>query len=387
MKKFLKYAVTAVVTAVVTLAVAFLLLGGDLMRIAEQVCLMKKITTVDTKANKKAVYFDVDSDTVGDNLAKAYIDMIDDDYSAYFDEEDYSEKQDEREGIANKSIGITISIKSGEKYPSVIYVHRNSPAKEAGLQVGDRMISINGVSLKDETTAKAVGLIKEKDTARITVKRGDKKLEFSVELKEFVLDSVSWKMIDETCVINITEFEESTVSQFDEALKFAEDKGAKSLVFDLRDNPGGYVDSCAKILDKICPKGDLVRMKYKDGSVKVAYTSDEEEINLPISVIVNQNTASAAEIFALNIRDYNKGKLVGVKTFGKGIAQTTYEIGDGTAVKFTTATIVDENGDTYHKEGIMPDYEVTLSEEEMIDYLYWTDEEDFQLQKALQIVK
>ncbi len=386
-KSIFKYAVTCFLTVIVTLVAAFMLLGGDFTRVFEQIELMRKITTIDTKVNKNAVYFKSNNDEVGDALAQSYIDLIDDDYSAYFNDETYGEKQDEREGISNKSIGITIAIKGDEKYPSIVYVNRLSPANEQGIKVGDKLLKINGNSLKGKTTNETAELIKSEDTAKLTVRRNGKTLEFSVGLEEFILDSVMWRMVDDTCVIKITEFESSTVSQFDEAIEFAEKQGAKSLVFDLRNNPGGYVDACAEILDKICPEGDLVRMKYADGSIKETYRSDKSELDLPMAVIINSNTASAAEIFALNIRDLCEGKIVGEKSFGKGIAQTTYEIGDGTAVKFTTATIVDKDGETYHKKGIAPDIEVTFTDEQNKNYLFLTDNEDTQLKKALEIVK
>lgn len=386
MKKsaILKTSVTVIITVILTLFSAFLLLGGDVSRVFEQIKLMKKITTVDSTVNKNAVYFDTESDQVGAKLTETYIDLIDDDYAMYFDKESFDKKEDERKGISDKSIGISIAVKENEKYPTVMYVKRNSPGEKAGVKKGDKLLKINGTSLKGLTVAQTAECIKEGEPINLVFKRGKKTYKAELQQEEFIVDSVIWRMIDDVCVIKITEFEESTVAQFDEAMDFANENNAKALVFDMRNNLGGYVDSCAKILDKICPEGTLVRMKYKDGNIEEKYKSDNSEIDLPMAVIINGNTASAAEIFAMNIRDFEKGKIVGETSYGKGIAQTTYKLSDGSAVKFTTATVIDKNGKTYHKKGIEPDIKSEFSDEQNKNYMFLTDEQDTQLQKALE---
>lgn len=385
MKKFFKSIATIIITAIITLNSAFLLLGGDLSRAVEQVNLMRKITIIDSKVNKNAMYFDSDSQKVSDTLAKAYLGLIDDNYSIYFDNQEYSTKIDEGKGIVDNSFGIWVALKNGEKYVSVIYVNRESPANKADILQGDKLFEIDDKSLENKTPFEVASLMKENST--LTVLRDGKTFEIKVETAEFTEDSVMWKMIGNVCVINITQFGEATVEQFDKALKYAKENDAKSILFDVRNNPGGYVDSCAKILDKICPEGELVRMKLADGKIKAEFPSDSDCIDLPMAVLINNSTASAAEIFALNVKQLSGGILVGEKTYGKGIAQTTYELGDGSAIKFTTATIVDENGETYHKKGIEPDEKVEFKNNKNKFYLFMDQNEDIQLQKALQLLK
>ena len=386
-KKILKFIFTVVITALITLFVAFLALGGDIYRISEQTSLIKKVCTIDTKMNKYALEFDSDNETVGNTIANSYLSLLNDDkYAFYFSKEEMTERNLEKQGIADKSIGINIAIKPGEKYPTIVYVNRDCPAKTAGIKKGDKIIKINNKSLKNQTTTKAAEYISEKNTAKLVLKRGKKTVKISATLGEFTRDSVIYRMIDKTCLIQITEFDDATVKQFDDVIKFANKNNAKSLVFDLRNNPGGYVKSCAEILDKICPEGDLVKMRDKYGKQEVLFSSDKNEIKMPMAVLVNSGSASAAEIFAMNIRDYNKGKLIGENTFGKGIAQTTYPLGDGTAIKFTTETVIDKNGKTYHKKGLKPDYEVKFTDKQNANYLFLTDKEDSQLQKALEVV-
>lgn len=372
-------------TVLITLLSAFLLLGGDISRIFTQVSLIKKVTSVDTLVNKNSVYFSSNSDETGEELVKTYISLIDDDYAFYFDKTDLENKNNEREGLADKSLGVSIAIKKGENYPTAVYVHSQSPAHLSGVEKGDKILSINGVSLKGKSTEEAVKLITG-DEVTLKLKRKNRTLKISVKPDTFTYDSVIFRMIGSTCVIKITEFESSTVSQFNDALEFLKDNNADSVIFDLRNNPGGYVDSCISILDEILPKGDTVRTKDKNGKITVVGTSDgKNKLDLPMAVLVNGSTASTAEIFAVNIRDFEKGKLVGENTYGKGIVQTTYKLSDSTAVKFTTATVVDKNGNSYHKVGLSPDIKVEFTEEQNQNYLFLSDDEDTQLQKALNL--
>lgn len=385
-RKAIKLLPVILATILITLLSAFLLLGGDVSRIFTQVSLIKKVTSVDTLVNNNSIYFTSNSDETSEEIVKTYISMIDDDYAFYFDKADLETKNNEREGLAEKSIGVSIAIKDGEDYPTAVYVHSNSPAKLSGVEKGDKILSINGVSLKGKSTEDAVNLI-DGDKVKLKLKRKNRTLNISVKPDTFTYDSVIPRMIGSTCVIKITEFEESTVSQFNDALEFLKDNNADSVIFDLRNNPGGYVDACVSILDQILPKGDTVRTKDKNGKISVIGTSDDKKkIDLPMAVLVNGSTASAAEIFAVNIRDFEKGKLVGENTFGKGIVQTTYKLSDGTAVKFTTATVVDKNGNSYHKSGLSPDVKVEFTDEQNENYLFLSDDEDTQLQKALTLL-
>ena len=230
MKKFFKSIATIIITAIITLISAFLLLGGDLSRAVEQVNLMRKITIIDSKVNKNAIYFDSDSQKVSDTLAKAYLGLIDDNYSIYFDNQEYSTKIDEGKGIVDNSFGIWVALKNGEKYVSVIYVNRESPANKAGILQGDKLFEIDDKSLENKTPFEVASLMKENST--LTVLRDGKTFEIKVKTAEFTEDSVMWKMIGNVCVINITQFGEATVEQFDKALKYAKEKPTRKGGYD-----------------------------------------------------------------------------------------------------------------------------------------------------------
>ena len=186
--------------------------------------------------------------------------------------------------------------------------------------------------------------------------------------------------------IAIADFSSNTKEQYDEAMKDLQAQGMKAVVFDLRYNGGGLVDSVVEILDEILPEGTTVYMEDKNGK-RTDYTSDGEHyLDMPIAVLTSKNTASAAEIFAGAIRDYEYGTLIGTKTYGKGIVQTTVPLSDGSAIKITIASYFTPSGECIHKKGIKPDVELEY------EFMGGDDEEystslDNQIQKACEILR
>ncbi len=186
--------------------------------------------------------------------------------------------------------------------------------------------------------------------------------------------------------VQVTEFNDSTATQFSNQVDTLIGQGAQALIFDMRNNGGGTLTSVTRMLDKLLPEGDIVSAVYKDGTVDVLAKSDEGEINLPMVVLTNNRTASAAELFTQALRDYNKAKSVGTTTYGKGTMQTVKKLNDGSAVNVTVARYLPPSGISYDGEGIKPDYEVELTAD-MEDNLANLDETtDPQLRKALEVV-
>ena len=186
--------------------------------------------------------------------------------------------------------------------------------------------------------------------------------------------------------IRITEFSSNTVGQFEKALSTALDR-ADGIIFDIRNNTGGTVKATAKILDMILPEGPIVSSTDKAGKTKVLYTSDSAEVDLPMVVLVNKNTASAAELFAAALRDYDKAKLVGSNTYGKGVMQDIYPLSDGSAIKITTAKFNPPKSDNFNGVGLKPDFVVDLSAEQEKQWYELDNTNDPQFIKALSVVK
>ena len=165
------------------------------------------------------------------------------------------------------------------------------------------------------------------------------------------------------------------------------DNGVQALVFDVRNNPGGTIDSVVAMLDRLLPEGDLVSATYHDGHTEILGTSDAQEINLPMVVLTNDQTASAAELFAQAIKDYNKGRTVGTQTYGKGVMQTIYPLSDGGALSITVAKYNPPKSANFDGVGVRPDYEVQLSAEQQRNFYDLDANTDPQLRKALELAE
>ena len=202
--------------------------------------------------------------------------------------------------------------------------------------------------------------------------------------------TVSSRMYEESDIgiVRINEFNTATVEQFDQAMTSLREKGAKKLIFDLRYNPGGELGSITAILDKILPEGDIIKVTDKEGNQSTIAVSDAEEIDLPMAVLINGSSASAAELFAASIRDYEKGPLIGETTFGKGTMQTLMPLPDGSAVSISYRMFTSAAGVNYEGVGIEPDITVSLDEDLKEKNFYkMTDQEDNQLQAAIEYLQ
>lgn len=336
---------------------------------------------------KRSFVDEVDEKALADGVALGLIYSLNDPYSAYFDAEEYDKILDNNEGL-DAGIGLFLTRHPDNGYIYVINVSVGSPADLAGIKIGDLITAVDGKDVIELGFSTAVANIRGKiDTdCALTVKRGDETLSLTATRGRFVTTSVFSHMIDSLCYIQITDFNAATVPQFEAAINDAIDNNATGLIFDVRGNGGGTLDSVDKILDILLPEGEVVSATYKNGKKKVLFSSDKNEIDLPMMVLCDENTASAAELFAASIRDFEKGKLIGTKTYGKGIMQETFALSDGSAVRLTVAYFNPPSGINFHKVGLSTDYEVQLTEDEQKYYYFLTDQTDPVIKKAVEIL-
>ena len=208
-----------------------------------------------------------------------------------------------------------------------------------GLQVGELITAVNGDSVISKGYEESLKSMSGEvgTTIKLTVRNEGVDREVTLIIKETEIISVNSKMIDDIGYVQITEFNTNTSTQFKETVNSLISSGAKGLIFDVRNNGGGLLTPTLEILDYLLPEGTIATATYKNGKTEVLGTSDKNEIDLPMIVLVNKNTASAAELFSSALRDYDKADLVGTKTFGKGVMQNTYQLQDGSAITFTIA--------------------------------------------------
>ena len=249
-------------------------------------------------------------------------------------------------------------------------------AKKAGLKAGDLVYKVDGVNITKKTISEIQNLVKgEKGTKVVlTIKRNGKNKKITVVRDEIVLKTIKYKILeDDIGYIKITQFEDMTVDQFNFAVSSLQLDGIKKLVIDLRGNPGGLLSSVSEILDRLLPSDLLLSyIEDKYGNRESYSTEDDEEVDLPIVVLVNGNSASASELFTGAMKDYERATVIGTTTFGKGIVQGFVYFTDGGALKITTAKYYTPSGVCIHKKGIEPDYVVEddpdTKADEVLDY-------------------
>lgn len=331
-------------------------------------------------------YEDTDDETLITSALKGFVEGLDDDYAAYMTPDEYKQSVINSQGSLT-GIGITV-IQNDEKKVEIVSIADDSPASEYDIKTGDILTAVDGIDAENVEYDNLISLVRGKEgtDVTITLDRNGKKLEYTITRKKIDTITVTYDMLENNIAyIKITGFKETTVEQYEKALNNALENNAKGIIFDLRDNGGGLLTSCSSCLDPLLPEGVVATAEFKNGKTEVICESDEKELNLPMAVLVNENTASAAELFSSALRDFGKAKLVGKKTFGKGIMQNTIELKNGGGLKITVAKYKTAKSECYHKIGLSPDYEVELPKD--TDISNPDPKNDPQLLKALEILK
>lgn len=347
------------------------------------------------KINELAAYVDLyyydelDAQSLKDGIYAGLLEGLDDKYSVYYTPEEY---QQSKISVTGQYYGIGAGLSQDKEtmIVSVSKIYDGTPSDTAGLLAEDIILSVDGTEAATMEVTELVKLIRGEagTTVHLEVYRTstNEYLSFDVERADVTLPSVASEMLNgEIGYIRIEGFEADTAAQFETALAELDAQGMHSLVIDLRYNGGGMVDSVVQILDDILPEGLLVYTEDKNGKRQEYSSSGDTHFDYPLAVLINEDSASASEIFAGAIKDYEYGTLIGTTTFGKGIVQTVFPLSDGDAVKLTTAKYFTPNGNYIHGVGIEPDIELAY------EYLNPEGEEyemqfDNQIQKAMEVL-
>ncbi len=311
-------------------------------------------------------YFgDTEDADLTDGIIEGYLTAIGDKYSFYQNSEDAKAVADSFSGDTS-GIGVTVAYEKSVKGLYIIRVDFSGPADKAGLQTGDIITSIDGKTVGKLGYKKAVNAIKRAigEKVELTYLRDGEENRTELLYEEFVRQSVYYHIIDNVGYMLFTGFNSATVEQFKVGIEDLTDKNVKGIIFDLRGNGGGTVSSVCEILDILLPQCDIMTVEYANGEKKVLHTSDENEVDLPFAVLTDEDTASAAELFAAAVRDTGKGVLIGDTTYGKGVMQNTFFLSDDSCVRFTTGTFYPPSGVCFNEVGLEPDYEITYTEEQ-----------------------
>lgn len=333
---------------------------------------------------KNEYYKDLDDSKLIEGAIDGMIKATEDEHTMFFNKQ---EKESFETSLAGSYYGIGAQITSVEEEITIVRVFDNSPAKNAGLKEGDIISKVDGEDVKGWDVNDVANKLKsdKNPKATIIIKRDGEEQTIEIEKAVVEIPSVSSEMMDDNIgYIYIGIFGINTDTEFDKALDSLEEQGMEKLIIDLRDNSGGYLSTVTNIMSKFVGK-DIVLYQIKDKNDITKYKSlTDETMDYKVVVLVNGESASAAEIMASMLQEQYGATLVGTKTYGKGSVQLTKELANGTLIKYTIEEWLTSNGKSIEKEGITPDIELELDESYFENY---SDESDNQLQKALELLK
>lgn len=339
-------------------------LSGDMDSVSE------KIKRIESYLDK--YYMDeIDEERLVDGLYYGMAASLGDPYTGYYNEEEYKKLTESGDG-EYCGIGITVGVDSQSGNIVISRVYSDSPAMEAGIKVGDIIYTVNDKVVEGFAVDELVTLIVGKENTEFTmsVKRNDEIIDFNLIRRNVVIDTVSYEMKQNNIgYVKIEEFDGVTTQQVEDAIDDLLQQGMKGIIIDLRDNPGGRLDTLNDIADMFLPEDKLIiYSETKDGKKTEYFTEKEATLpDMPMVILVNEESASAAEAFSGAMQCYERAEIVGTTTFGKGIMQSIFSLGDGTALKITIGKYYLPDGNNIHKKGIIPDYEVEASKDGVTD--------------------
>ncbi len=359
-KSLAAFILGVVLTLITIFAIAkignFVVVHGDengvIKTIAKEYSNLPKI--LDT-IDKKSI-FEFNEKNAKDAALKAVVDSIGDEYSEYLTKKETDEWESYLNGEFS-GIGISFQKNDNGEY-QVTEVFKDSPAEKSGIKAGDIILKVDGNLYKTSEEMSEHIRGKSGTTVELVLMRDNKEIKASITRETVKEKTVYSKVMDDgSGYIMIKSFEDGTAKEFETELSAFEKQGIKSMVIDLRDNGGGYIDEGMEIADRLLKEGTITYMEDVKGKRKY-FNSDEKATKIKYTVLVNENTASTSEILTAAIKDNNGGKIVGTKTFGKGIVQETTKFKDGSSLKLTVLRYFSPKGKVIHKKGIKPDVEV-----------------------------
>lgn len=321
---------------------------------------------------------------------KAYVNALGDPYTEYMEK---PQAEDFIDGSYGEKVGIGVRVFESAD-PAGIYIRTvfaGTPAEKAGLLPDDVIVEVDGKAVTNANYAESVDAVsgEEGTVVNLTVKRGEETKKFSVTRGSYTVSPIEYRLIageDGIAYIRIDGVSSNSAAELKAAVEDLKKQGAKAYVFDVRDDGGGYLNEVSSMLDMLLPEGPIVRYSHKGEDEMRVNSSDAEMIvEAPMAVLINENTASAAELFAAALKDYKLAVLVGETTFGKGVIQTLYELKNGDFIKITTGEYYPPFSDNFHGVGVKPDVTVSLPDGKY--YFQLSEKDDVQLQAAISELK
>ena len=380
-----KYAMVVILTAFITAMCVSTFMYKENTKEDESFSFKRKLETI-TSIIKEDFLGEVDEEKLNDAALQAYVGALGDKYSAYIPQEKMGSYT---KNLFGNYVGIGVSIKQNKEKDLIQIVSTvdEGPADKAGILVGDLILSIDGTKYTADDISTVSKIMQEgEDTSlKLQIQREDKELEFEVVRKKIMENPIYEKQLENDIgYLQISSFDEETAQDFKNKFLDLKEKGIKSLIIDLRQNGGGIVTEAIDIAEYIVNNGDSILITVnKEGEEKITKSSENPIIDMPIVVLVDNDTASASEILAGCLKDLGKAKIVGTQTYGKGVIQEFLTLKDGSGLKITSQEYYTPNKNKINKIGITPDEIVELPE----NAVFLDENTDTQLQKAIELLK
>ena len=373
--RFLSYVVVAMLATAITLQMTVKTGTGKLDRLENLI--------------QERYIGEADGEAMEDAAAAAMVKATGDRWSYYIPASQYEAHKEQSE---NAYVGIGITIQQAEDGSGflIVMVNQDGPAQEAGIQVNDLLIAVEDQDVREMTADQVRELIRGEAGTKVslTVMRQGEHQTLAVERRRIESAVATGQMLtDGIGLVKINNFDERCASESIAVIQKLQQEGAKKIIFDVRNNPGGYAEELVKLLDYLLPEGDLFRSVSYDGTEKVD-TSDADCLDMPMAVLINGSSYSAAEFFAAALQEYQAATIVGEPTVGKGVYQTTISLGDGSAVALSTGKYFTPKGNSLTDVGVTPDVRVDVDEETAEKIYYGTlgYADDLQIQAAIQVL-
>ena len=380
-------AIACAVTFVLTTSYSLDLYNQKVESVKEREEMYQKLSEIDGIV--RANYFgEMADDNILDAISSGYIDVLNDKWASYLTAQQYTEENQKHSGT---TVGLGITVAPDESgYILIKEVKSDSPASKAGIKAGELIIAINGTTINTDNYAQSIKSIAGETGTSInfTTRSNGNDKDVKLTREQIEVQSVKSKMLENTSIgyVQITDFNSKTTEQFKNQVNSLEERGASAYIFDVRNNSGGMLEPTLDILDFILPEGPIATAEYKNNRIETLKESDNSQISQPIIVLTNSRTASAAELFASALKDFDKAQVVGSVTYGKGVMQETFVLRDGSAIKFTVAKFQTPKTPNFDGVGLKPNYEVLLAKDMPEDLAMLDERSDPQMAKALEIL-
>ena len=372
------------VTFCLTMILSARIFETKVSNVNEKETMYSKISEIDQTV-RQHFYTEIDDSAVVDGLSAGYISALNDSEAKYYSASEVTALQNLSKG---KVTGIGIEVqKDISGYYKIVSVDPDSPADIAEIRKDDMIYEINNIDVKTLNTQQVREMLKGEEGTGIKIEYLRDSEENKTELTFALYDapSIDYSLEAGVGYIKIASIDEGTASEVDYAIQNLVSQGAVGFALDIRNNSSKEYDFAAEVADIFVKEGTTMYAQYVDDSQKVLYTSDEEMVQQPVTVIVNGSTGYAAEMLAVILKDMGGAKLVGTKTLGKCTIQTLYRLSDGSGVEITTARLVPVSSSDYHGVGILPDYEKALSADQELAFYDLSITDDPQIQRAFEV--